>query len=360
MKTRMPGHARQHDPAQRRHAGVRLSAAGILAALVALLAVSCSPPTPDAGEQEPEGIEKVYERGPVTLRVTIDRKEISIAERVNLTLAVEARESYEVALPKFGEKLEQFGIVDYRTPQPKLVDKDTVLHSKLYTLEPFLSGEYTIPPMTVHFWQKETEKENAHELETEALTVTVKSLLPEQLEDLQIRDIAPPAELPPPPVQWLWLGAAAATLVCVGIGTWLWRRGRRHGDTARTVRIPAHERAFATLQQIVDEDLVGKGQVKLFYTRVSDVLRHYLEDRFELHAPEQTTEEFLAAFRESPLLTSDAVLQASHQALLRNFLTHCDLVKFAEHQPGTDEIQKTFDCCKTFIVETQEDPKHAL
>ena len=42
-----------------------------------------------------------------------------------------------------------------------------------------------------------------------------------------------------------------------------------------------------------------------------------------------------------------------HKQLLKKFLEHCDLVKFAEHHPSNDDIQATFDACKHFIVETQ-------
>ncbi len=93
--------------------------------------------------------------------------------------------------------------------------------------------------------------------------------------------------------------------------------------------------------------MIEQGQVKLFYIRISDILRHYIENRFALHAPERTTEEFLAELQQS------AVLAHGHKILLKEFLLHCDLVKFAELLPANDQIQKTFDLCKLFIVETQ-------
>ena len=66
------------------------------------------------GESRPTGeytgIKRVFERGPVTVMVEVDQKEISIAERLNLVINVTADEDYEVELPGFGENLEQFGI----------------------------------------------------------------------------------------------------------------------------------------------------------------------------------------------------------------------------------------------------------
>ena len=95
------------------------------------------------------------------------------------------------------------------------------------------------------------------------------------------------------------------------------------------------------------EDLPRKGEIKPFYQRISDILRHYIENRFGLHAPEQTTEEFLGLMQASP------ALPPVYQGLLKEFLQHCDLVKFAEHVPSTEDIQNTFDACKNFIFETK-------
>ena len=66
-----------------------------------------------------------------------------------------------------------------------------------------------------------------------------------------------------------------------------------------------------------------------------------------MRAPELTTEEFLEDLRDSDVLVQ------SHKDLLKEFLQHCDLVKFAEHMPATSEIQQAFDACKRFILETQ-------
>ncbi|MHC4520670.1 MAG: hypothetical protein ACYTAS_18930, partial [Planctomycetota bacterium] len=110
-----------------------------------------------------------------------------------------------------------------------------------------------------------------------------------------------------------------------------------------------HEIAYARLRILVAEDLVEAGRIKEFYERISGILRHYIEDRFDLHAPERTTEEFL-----SELQRTD-VLAVSDKEVLAEFLTHCDLVKFARHAPTTEQIQRTFDLVKDFIERTKSE-----
>lgn len=291
-------------------------------------------------------IEKEYPRGPVVFTIKVSKSEITIADSLQLVIDVQAQEDYEVKLPEFGEKLEQFGIVDYHAPPPRLTDSGKVELRKIYELEPFLSGDYTIPAMKVLFWEKGKEEEKNHEVESEPLTITVKSLLPEKAADLTIKEIRPPLDLPAPP--WgLIFGVGGAGVLGGGclLGYFYWRR-RQRANKAESYR-PAHEIAYDELAALLAEDLVEKGGIKEFHLRLSRILRHYIENRFGLRAPERTTEEFLEDLR-----TTDTLIP-NHKNLLKEFLRHCDMVKFAEHQPTTEEIQNTFDACKRFIVETE-------
>ena len=103
------------------------------------------------------------------------------------------------------------------------------------------------------------------------------------------------------------------------------------------------------------EDLIAKGQAKLFYLRVSAILRHYIENRFGLRAPERTTEEFLSD------LQTNHILLPRQKDLLKRFLEHCDMVKFAEYQPNREEVDDTLNTCAQFIAETrqQDTPEEA-
>jgi hypothetical protein len=289
-------------------------------------------------------IRKEYARGPVVFTLKVNKKEITIADRLRLDLEVRANEEYEVQLPEFGEKLEEFAICDYSAPSPQLVEDGLVLSRKSYELEPFLSGEYKIPPMRVTFWKKGEEEK--HEVASEELAITVTSLLPEQADGLTIKEIAPPVEFPKPARLWLYVSVGAVALGAGGIGAFLfWRRRRL--TPATVVTKAAHEVAYEELETLLAERLVERGERKGFYVQLSSILRHYIENRFSLRAPERTTEEFLADLRATD------VLMPAHKDLLKEFLEHCDMVKFAEHSPTNDEIQKTFDACKRFVVETE-------
>lgn len=290
-------------------------------------------------------IEKKYERGPLTLMVKVDKKEITIAERLQFVLEATSPEEYTVEFPKFGEKLEEFGIVNFTSEPLRLVDGSKTSLRKSYELEPFLSGDYKIPAMKFSFYSKDSPGKK-HELDTEVLEIKVKSLLPEKVAELEIKEIAAPEELPLTHNFWLYGLSGILALIVAGVAGFFYLHHRRY-KTREKARIAAHELAFQKLEQLLAEQLIEKGLLKEFYARISDILRYYIENRFGLKAPERTTEEFLADIR------GGNSIQLVYRNILEEFLTHCDLVKFAEHQPTHEEIQKTFDACKNFILATQ-------
>lgn len=320
---------------------------GLLVLALLLLAVSCAkPPAPQAAVTE-DGLEVVTDRDVIAVRLRTDHKSLSIADRLQLWLEVDAPEDFTVDLPPVGDQLQQFGILDVNTKPPTPLADGKVRYLRRYLLEPFLSGDYTIAPMAIHYRTPDQQGDPAT-LETKELTVKVSSELPEDQRNRDIHDIEHSA-LPPPgshALLWWSLGGGGAGLVALALLALWWRR--RHRPAWVAPPIPAHELAYAELRELVAANLLEQGLVKEFYQAVSDILRRYLERRFGLHAPERTTEEFLAE------LATDATLSPEHKAVLGQFLQHCDLVKFAKLAPTEAEIQHTFDACKNVIEQTKE------
>jgi hypothetical protein len=303
----------------------------------------------DAGKEvqdkKPEKIHETIERGPAKVTLEADKKEITIAEQVNLSISIDIDEEYEIELPSFGDKLEQFGIVDYHTTQPELKGDKRKIITRTYILEPFLSGDYAIKPMKIMFFKK-GDKEK-HSMETPEVTIKVTSLLPKDIKDLKLNDIIPPLPYPRSYMVWLWGGAGAGILILLAIGIYFYRKRFMRMD-AIEIRLKAHEMAYNELKALVDKNLIEKGEIKEFYLRLSTIVRRYIENRFGLRAPEQTTEEFLKG------LENVQDFPAEYKPLLNNFLRHCDLVKFARFTPETKDIQGSFDSCKAFIQGTEE------
>ena len=163
-----------------------------------------------------------------------------------------------------------------------------------------------------------------------------------------IRDIRGPIPLPS---TWLWSVALAGGVMLglVAFGAWRWNR-RRQSVAAQLPFELALQRLRAA------RALMQPTTVREFSITVSDIVRSYIEERFQIMAAHRTTEEFLHDLLQSP----DEPL-ARHRALLAGFLRHCDLAKFAGWALSAEEMETTYESARIFCVVTgKSDPSARL
>jgi len=148
-----------------------------------------------------------------------------------------------------------------------------------------------------------------------------------------------------------WLDYALPTLLGLLLAVaafylWRWWKKRKANEAFATVIIPPHRRAREQLRRA--SDLMGDPNA--FCTLVSGTIRTYLEERFALRAPERTTEEFLLE------LTGSSALDPAQKQLLADFLSQCDLVKFARYEPMQSELEALLQSAYRLIEQTEPNP----
>ena len=114
-------------------------------------------------------------------------------------------------------------------------------------------------------------------------------------------------------------------------------------------RLTAFDRAVARLDRLRRQGLPDSARLDAWYVELSDIVRRYIEERFALHAPERTTEEFLLEAGRSTGFSS------AHRDLLTAFLVRCDRVKFARYSPGAGESRDALDVALRFVRETRQE-----
>ncbi len=126
-------------------------------------------------------------------------------------------------------------------------------------------------------------------------------------------------------------------------------------------KIPPHVTAIEELDKLKAEKLWQRDMVKEYYSKMTDTLRHYVEERFKIHAMEKTTDEIMDAFK--TIEGADAKSLDNLNQILRT----SDLVKFAKHEPFPDEndlsmINSYFFINQTKIeeIKTLEEEKEAM
>lgn len=318
-------------------------------------------------------VEKTAERGPVKLVVRVAKGTITIAEKVNLRIEAVAAGGVDVEMPSFGNKLNEFDIMDFRERVDLPVDSKSTgstggvggtggqaaggtksesasgarKWTQEYVLQTFLSGEQEIPAITVKFRDKrDPNKAIDGEVTSEPFKIKVASLLAGEFDPKKYRDIKGTVDLPVDRGRaWIWWTAGGTGTAIVVVALVLWLRSRRR-RVAMPKPLPPHEWAFFALQRLEEDRLIEEGRVQEFYYRLSGIVREYIERRFGLMAPERTTPEFLVEVRGS------AVLSGEHKRLLTDFLQAADMVKFARYEPATSEVAGSLTTARAFVDQT--------
>ncbi|OQX81745.1 MAG: hypothetical protein B6D56_01335 [Candidatus Omnitrophica bacterium 4484_70.1] len=287
--------------------------------------------------------EEKERKGVIKVRAYVDRNIITIGDKVTYTLEVKADKNVEVDLPQIlPQSLGGLAIRDFGSLQKKRWRKN--IYKQWYKLDTYTTGNYTIPELVVKYRRKGEEWQ---EIKSNSVIIKVQSLLSKAGGKVKLRDIAGPVGFPVNRCIYI-LMILGVVLGGIGLGVWKIMRDKRRKQQEVKSPKPAYEVAYELLAELKSKDYLTKGKIKEYYTELSDIVRKYIERRFNLRAPEMTTEEFLTSVKDNELLSSE------HKKLVGDFLSHCDLVKFAKYQPLREEIELSFASAKKLVDQTKE------
>lgn len=281
------------------------------------------------------------------LLLTLSPSAPTTAQLITLTIAADLKPGVELGSTSLESALpDGWKIVGVSDSPPRINADQSRNVQRTIRIEPFLPGEFEIKPFEIAFRASTAGPKDAPiTLTTEPFKLVVRSVLApgasRELADLKPA-ARPPYELP----TWAWF-AIGGGVVAVGalalIAVAMVRRARRPFIERLTADAHANQR----LQALLARDLIQHNQWREHYQGLSDILRGYIEDRFDLAAPERTTDEFLREAKLSGTLTSGDV------DVLERFLNHCDMVKFAAMEPDRMQADATLAVVRDFVDRTR-------
>jgi hypothetical protein len=323
--------------------------------ILAIFLSSCNQRPVDAPQPENKGLLKTYDQGHVTLIQKTDKNELTVADQLEVVLETSTPENTTVEFPTYSASLGDFTLMDTNITPARMTGIGTdvrVIHTVKYLVEPYLPGTYSIPQMTVTYHARNNDSESTR-IVTEELQVTVNSLLGQDNTNVEIKDIKGPISLPQNTGLQILLSIIFLLLILLGVAGFLYWQKKHGNKKPEDIKLRPEEIALQELERLLAENLLARGEIKFFHLRISDILRHYIENRFGYQAPDRTTEEFLTEL--SLVRSQKGTFSGMHKSLLVDFLTQCDLVKFAKHEPTIAESEKTISLCREFIEQTKEE-----
>ena len=283
----------------------------------------------------------------VSVEAQIDSIEIFVGQQVHLTLTAHAKENAKVEFPVFQPS--QYitpGVEVLNSEQRPDVSQDNgfMSRSMVYTLTSFDDTLYYLPPMTVKIDGKPYKSKS---LALKVLTIEVDTA--------HVDQFFGPKDVQDNPFQWsdwslsFWL--SVLMLVLLAVTYYLYLRLRDNKPIIKTIRIVKrllpHQKAMREIEQIKADKMVSSENSKEYYTKLTDTLRKYIEERYGFNAMEMTSSEII----EKLTATQD---ENAISELRQLFLT-ADLVKFAKYSTLINENDRNLVNAIDFINQTKQE-----
>ena len=292
----------------------------------------------------------------LVVSAAIDSTTLFIGDQTDLHLRATCEVGEQVQLPVIDEQLiPGIEVVDRTIIDTTTLNDGRVQYNQYLTLTSFEDSLFYIEPLPF--------VSGDDTVWSESLMLNVVQPFELDSADMAITDIKGIYRAP----IWWWgfLRWVLLALAVAGIGvggyyliTYLQSRmGKREEDAVAAEPLrPAEEVALEKLDIIREQKIWQTGQVKEYHTQLTDVVREYIDRRFEVSSAEQTSDETLRAMR--PLLHDKKDLYEQ----LRKMLTLADLVKFAKWTTTPDENEMSLRSAYAFVKETtpvEEEPQNS-
>ncbi|MFM7018277.1 hypothetical protein [Flavobacterium sp.] len=259
---------------------------------------------------------------------SIDTTRNKIGAEFKLTLKASVSNKDKVVFPKS----KNFGALEvlnsYKIDTVKTNDKWELI--KKYGVTQFDTGKFTIPRIPILINGKPSYSDS---LKVEVFNVKVDTL------KQKMYDVKDVAQVETSSNWWKYL---LGILLLAGIAAmvyWLIKKYQNQPKEEEPVYTSPIEKATSLLQQLETKELWQKGEVKGYYSELTDIVRNYIEEEIEIPAMESTTSELIAELRR---VANQKKLKLSKETLenLEKVLMQADLVKFAKVKPLDFEIEE--------------------
>jgi len=280
----------------------------------------------------------------VKVNAKLDTTQILIGDQVNLWFMLEHPEGLKVDFPLAGDSIA--GKIEVLSAsKPDTVSKMNRIWKirQRLVVTSFDTGFYVIPRFTFRF------RDNNDSVQSNALPLQVFGMPVDTTKG--ITDIKLPYEIKVTVTEvlpYIIVGLLLLTIIILYVR---YLRKKKQGsemiEKPAPPPIPAHLIALEQLDELVREKLWQQGKIKLYYSRLTDIIRQYIELRFKVPAMEQTTEDIIRDF------TRDGLIKEGIRNELKALLELADLVKFAKWFPVTEEHEASQQSAYDFILRTK-------
>ena len=279
------------------------------------------------------------------VKVETNTKNIKIGEQILYKVSVETPADTPVSFPE-GQTFSPLEMVKTRAADT-LRDGGKYRLVKEYYLTQFDEGKYTIPSQKIRI--------NNKDYFTDSLLVEVHTVAIDTLKQ-PLYDIKPIQEVKKPFTSYGWILtiiAAVLLLLIVAFVYFVFIRKKKFPFLQIQKKLPPFDRAIQDLKELQNSKYLIQSQHKEYYTRLTDIVKAYLEEEVHILAKESTTDELLTKIN---LLQEKGKLNLNQETItnLKRVLQTADLVKFAKNKPSDDNAEYDRETIENVVIKTKE------
>lgn len=277
-----------------------------------------------------------------TVMARMDANRITVGDQARVFLEAQHNASAGLQWAVIPDTFNKLEVVE-RGPIDTIKNGELTTYKQRLLVTGFDSGVYQVPSFV---FSVIPSSGNPYILKTDPLPLLVQTVPVDTTKGF--RDIKGIMRVPSTWLDYIWyIVGAILFLIIAGYIIWYFRKNRKVAAPATFSKVQEtlQEKALRYLDELEREQLWQQEKIKGYYTRLTDILRQYIEERFRMPAMELTTDELLQAGRVNPEIQR-------HLDVLSQVLYTADMAKFARAQPAIQEHITAMDNARRFVKDT--------
>lgn len=282
------------------------------------------------------------EKEGISISISVDADSMTADQTLHAQIELVTSQNIRAVIPDPESiPLEGFLLRRWKARSPATDDMGRDIQRLILTLEPMIPGDGGIGPIDFRYERRENENWVSHTMLSAAGVVTILSLGVPAEGDVEFRGPRGVAHRRENTIIYYMVAGIILLGVLIAAYLFVRRTGRKPGPS-----VPPHRHALRALAELENRDLVPKGEFRIFYSELSEIMRGYIEGSMGFSALEQTTHEIMQNLFEVDRIERDDANG------LRELLEEADMVKFAKYRPSRESAQERLYQGKVFIRNT--------
>ncbi|MDY0197490.1 MAG: hypothetical protein RBR68_06720 [Tenuifilaceae bacterium] len=281
-----------------------------------------------------------------SFQAQVSADSILVGDQVELTIKAQMPNGYSVQFPIFADTLVTgIEVLDNGIIDTVRVDKENLEYTYRLRITSFDEGYYRIPPFQLPFSNgvmSDTAKTSpiwflVNAIPADTTVVDIYDIKLPISEPITFRELAP------------WIGGGLLLIAIIAFIIYYISRRKNNKPLFFPIKPvePAHIVALRNLNLIKDQKQWNTDKHKHYHTTLTNIIRQYIESRFDIYAMEQTTDEIIRSFRNENIISKELLNELSDN------LSLSDLVKFARYTPMVSENEAGLNFGYKFVNQTK-------